>query len=75
MVGLAGVTVALGLDVLLVFELVSGVEFVESDVVGSKSGVEGSESGVVESKSGVVKSDFGDSELGVVGLGSFVELL
>lgn len=70
MVGLAGVIVALGLGVLLVFELVSGVESVESEsvVVGSESGVEGSESGVVE-------SDFGDSELGVVGFGSFVELL
>ena len=71
MVGLAGVIVALGLGVLLLFELVSGVEFVESGsvVVGSESGVEGSESGVF------VESDFGDSELGVVGFGSFVELL
>ena len=76
MVDLAGVVGALGLGVLLVFELVSGVEFVDSgsDVVGSESGVEGSESGVVESKLGVVESDFGDSELSVVGFGFFVEV-
>ena len=72
-VGLADVE--LGLRVLLVFELESGVEFVGSElgVVGSELGVVGSKLGVVGSESGVVESALEDvgSELDVVesGLG------